>query len=272
MSRSTRQPPRSSPHASRRKRLFAVHRRARPRPTTRPFTMTVNGGAVRAGRTVRPSGAAFASVDTSFGATDARREFVVEHRHGHRFRTPTRPPAPVARGRHRSGAAEGDAELGQHAPRTTALRSRTTASARRARRASSTNTVPHATNSLAFQNLQPDATYEFTLDATDALRLRHDLGAPRAPQRHDAAELRRSSRSPRSITTARVVTLSWIPSTRQHPGRPLRDPPQRRPARRRPTRPRHVDTAPPQHALPELRGAGRRHQRQRDGFGAGGRS
>ncbi len=41
---------------------------------------------------------------------------------------------------------------------------------------------------VVVQNLQVDATYEFTLDATDACGDGRELDPPRAPQRHDAAE------------------------------------------------------------------------------------
>jgi hypothetical protein len=75
-----------------------------------------------------------------------------------------------------------------------------------------TNTVPHATSSVAFQNLQPDATYEFTLDATDAcgfgttsvrlVRL-NDTTPPSLPL----------VAQPAFDSTAKSVRLSWIPSS-----------------------------------------------------------
>jgi hypothetical protein len=75
-----------------------------------------------------------------------------------------------------------------------------------------TNLVAHSISSVAVQNLQLDATYEFTLDATDvcgfgstsvALVRLNDKTPPSRPLVAD----------PAFDSTSHVVRLSWIPST-----------------------------------------------------------
>ena len=83
---------------------------------------------------------------------------------------------------------------------------------RKARRPFGTITLPVPQGSVVIPNLQVDATYEFTLDATDRLRLRHQLGSARPPERHDAAQ-HADRGDPGFDPATRVVNLSWLAAT-----------------------------------------------------------
>ncbi len=115
------------------------------------------------------------------------------------------------RARHRSDRAEGDAQLGFRDERRRARCSPTTC-ARRAPPDRPTSWSLQASSSLVFNGLQVDATYEYTLFATDAcgdsgpsIRLVR-LNDTTPPSKPIVA-------SPSFIASSRAITLSWIPST-----------------------------------------------------------
>ena len=177
---------------------------------------------------------------------------------------PDRPRPRQPRGHHRSRAAEGHAQLGSRRQRRRARA--VPRCARRARRAPSHDRVRADVSPVVQQNLQVDATYEFTLDADRRLRPHDELRPARAAERHHAAERAARRRARRSTRGAHASSSRGSRVERQHPGRPLRDPAQRRPARRH----RRDDVRRRRAAAarrPQLRRARRRHERQRDRFG-----
>ena len=141
----------------------------------------------------------------------------------------TRPPAPGPRGRHRSVAAEGDAQLGFRDQRRRARACLPPAHEGPDRIAG--RRVPQARLARlqqTFRSTRPTSTRSTrpTPAATSGPSVRlvrlNDATPPSMP----------IVASPRFIPSRKCVTLSVGPEHRQHPGRPLRDPPQRRPARR----------------------------------------
>ena len=82
------------------------------------------------------------------------------------------------------------------------------------------------------QGLQVDATYEFTLEPVDACGRSGGTSVRLVRLNDTIPPTKPVVATPVFNASTHIVALTWTAATRQHPGRPLRDPPQRRSDRR----------------------------------------
>jgi hypothetical protein len=177
-----------------------------------PLTMSANGAAYTPGTVITPVGAAFASVDTVFVAADSLGNTSLPTTVSGQVLDDTRPPAPVLEVDTEPAQQKATLSWDNSAPDDgapiTFYRIR-----RKGPDGTVTNQVAHATNLLAFQGLQPDATYEFTLDATDACLLFGTTSVRLVRLNDTTPPSLPLVAQPAFDPTAHSIKLSWIPST-----------------------------------------------------------
>jgi hypothetical protein len=175
-----------------------------------PVTMTVNGGLYTPGTVITPAGAPFASVDTVFGATDSvGNASSPPTTVSGRVLDDTRPPAPVLEVD--TDPAQQRATLNWQPVASDGAPVMFYTVHTRGPQGSS-DLTPLTTTSVVVAIAQVDATYEYTLTASDAC----------GPSASSVRLVRLSDATPPTMPivagpsfnpATRVLTLSWIAST-----------------------------------------------------------